>query len=218
MPVVNFVFWSNVVNSERAWAKNWTVSTLRTKIVNNKLLLLATSACLLTALVPVSQVFGAGKLPQMLAETKPVAKADAAVPVSEILPKLKGKTQVPIFIPSLVPVSQKLYYQTQSKPDSYIVSMEFTADCKGAGACTLGEIRGQKGGEFSTKMEGVTKTLKTVQLAGGVKGNFHNGCGAYCTANLEWKTQGFMYTVAIKNGSEADLIKIANSAIQAGKR
>ena len=186
--------------------------------MNNKLLLLATSACVLTALVPVSRVFGAGNLPQMLAETKPVAQADVAVPVSEILPKLKGKTQVPIFLPSRVPVAEKLYYQSQAKPDSYTVSMEFTADCKGTGACTLGEIRGQKGGEFSTKMEGVTKTLKTVQLAGGVKGNFHNGCGAYCTATLEWKNQGFMYTVSIRNGLEADLVKIANSAIQAGKR
>ncbi len=186
--------------------------------MNNKLLLLATSACVLTALVPASRVFSACELPQMLAQTKPVTQADAAVPVSEILPKLKGKTQVPIFIPSRLPISQKLYYQTQSKPDSYIVSMEFTADCKGTGACTLGEIRGQKGGEFSTKLEGVTKTLKNVQLAGGMKGVFHNGCGAYCTATLEWKTQGFMYTVAIRNGLEADLIKIANSAIQAGKR
>lgn len=186
--------------------------------MNNKLLLLATSACVLTALVPGSRVFGAGELPQMLAETKPVAVADAAVPVSEILQKLKGKTQVPIFIPSQLPVSQKLYYQSQGKPDSYTVSMEYIADCKGAGACSFGEIRGQKGGEFSTKIEGVTKTLKTVQLAAGVKGNFHNGCGAYCTATLEWKTQGFMYTVAIKNGREADLVKIANSAIQAGKR
>ncbi|MCZ0901707.1 hypothetical protein ON021_17575, partial [Microcoleus sp. HI-ES] len=77
---------------------------------------------------------------------------------------------------------------------------------------------GQKGGEFSTKLEGVTKTLKNVQLAGGVKGVFHNGCGAYCTATLEWKNQNFMYTVAIKNGRESDLILIANSAIQAGKR
>ncbi|WP_293122913.1 hypothetical protein [Microcoleus sp. bin38.metabat.b11b12b14.051] len=200
------------------FSEKWECFDTKEKTVNNKLLLLASSACVLTALVPVSRVFGAGNLPQILAETKPVAQADAAVPVSEILPKLKGKTQVPIFLPSRVTVAEKLFYQSQAKPDSYTVSMEYTADCKGAGACTLGEIRGQKGGEFSTKMEGVTKTLKTVQLAGGVKGNFHNGCGAYCTANLEWKNQGFMYTVAIKNGQEADLVKIANSAIQAGKR
>ena len=82
----------------------------------------------------------------------------------------------------------------------------------------LGKFGAQKGGEFSTKIEGVTKTLKNVQLAGGVKGVFHNGCGAYCTASIEWKTQGFLYTIAIKNGGEADLIKMANSAIQAGKR
>ena len=51
-----------------------------------------------------------------------------------------------------------------------------------------------------------------------MKGVFHNGCGAYCTATIEWKSQNFMYTVAIKNGLESDLILIANSAIQAGKR
>lgn len=186
--------------------------------MNNKLLVLAASSCVLSILVPVSRVFGACELPQMLAHTKPVTQADAAVPVSQILQKLKGKTQVPIFIPSRLPISQKLYYQTQGKADSYTISMEYTADCRGTGACTLGEIRGQKGGEFSTKLEGVTKTLKNVQLARGMKGVFHNGCAAYCTATLEWRTQGFMYTVAIRNGREADLIKIANSAIQAGKR
>lgn len=186
--------------------------------MKNKLLLLTTSACILTALVPASVVFGTSELSQRQPRTQQLAQAGTAVPVSEILPKLKGKTQVPIFIPSSIPVSQKLYYQTTAKADSYTISMEYTADCRGAGACSLGEIRAQKGGAFSTKIEGVTKTLKEIQLAGGVKGSFHNGCGAYCTASVEWKGQGVLYTVAIKNGKEADLIKIANSAIQAGKR
>ena len=186
--------------------------------MKNKLLLLATSVCVLTALVPASVVFGASQLSQRQSETIQIARNDTAVTVREILPKLKGKTQVPIFIPSSIFVSEKMYYQTTAKANSYTISMEYTADCHGTTACTLGEIRGQKGGEFSTKVEGVTKTLKNVKLAGGVKGVFHNGCGAYCTATLEWKTQGFMYTVAIKNGQEADVIKIANSAIQAGKR
>jgi hypothetical protein len=186
--------------------------------VNNKLLLLATSACVLTALVPVSRVFGASELSQRPPETKSVAVAGTAVPVSQILQKLKGKTQVPIFLPSRLPISQKLYYQSQAKTDSYTISIEYTADCRGGGACSFGEIRGQKGGEFSTQLEGVTKTLKNVQLADRVKGVFHNGCGAYCTATLEWKSRGFMYTVAIKNGRESDLILIANSAILARKR
>ncbi len=185
--------------------------------MKNKLLLLITSACVLTALVPASIVFGASKSPERQGVTKQLVQAGTAVVASQILPKLKGKTQVPIFIPSLLD-SEKLYYQITAKADSYTISMEYTADCRGAGACSFGEIRAQKGGDFSTKMEGVTKTLKNVQLAGGVKGVFHNGCGAYCTASVEWKSQGFLYTVAIKNGREADVIKIANSAIQAGKR
>jgi hypothetical protein len=199
-------------------ANNWNISISRTKTVNKKLLLLATSACVLTAVVPASVVFGTSELSQRQPRTKQLAQGGTAVPASEILPKLKSKTQVPIFIPSSIPVSQKLYYQSTAKADSYTISMEYTADCRGAGACTLGEIRGQKGGEFSTKIEGVTKTLKNVQLAGGVKGVFHNGCGAYCTASIEWKNQGFLYTIAIRNGVEADLMKMANSAIQAGKR
>lgn len=186
--------------------------------MKKKLLLLATSTCILTALVPASIVFGISDLSQRQPEIKQLAQGGTTVPVSEILPKLKSKTKVPIFIPSIIAVSQKLYYQSQAKADSYTISMEYTADCRGAGACSLGEIRGQKGGEFSTKIAGVTKTLKNVQLAGGVKGVFHNGCGAYCTASIEWKTQGFLYTIAIRNGVEADLIKMANSAIQAGKR
>ncbi|MCU0542027.1 MAG: DUF4367 domain-containing protein [Oscillatoriaceae cyanobacterium Prado104] len=186
--------------------------------MTNKFLLLATSTCVLTALVPATQVFGNSEMSLLVSETQQIYRTNMVVPVSEILRKLKGKTQVPIFIPSSIPVSQKLYYQTQAKADSYTIFLEFTPDCRGAGACTLGEIRAQKGGEFSIKIEGVTKTLKNVQLAGGIKGVFHNGCGAYCTANLEWKNRGFMYTVAIRNGSEADLIKIANSAIQAGAR
>lgn len=191
---------------------------IKRKTVNKKLLLLAASACVLTALVPVSRVLGAGELLQRLPETKSVAVVGTAVPVSQILAKLKGKTQVPIFIPSRLPISQKFYYQTQATADSYTISMDYTADCRGAGACSFGEVRAQKGGEFSTKLEGVTKTLKNVKLAGGVTGVFHNGCGAYCTASIEWKKLGFMYTVSMKNGRESDLTLIANSAILAGKR
>lgn len=185
--------------------------------MKRKLLLLATSACVLTALVPPSVVFAASQSPDRQQEAQQLAQAGTPVAVNEILPKLKGKTQVPIFIPSSISASQKLYYQSTAKADSYTISIGYTADCN-AGACSFGEIRAQKGGEFSTKIEGVTKTLKNVQLAGGMKGVFHNGCGAYCTANIEWKTQGVLYTIAIRNGKEADLIKIANSAIQAGKR
>ncbi|MEG5064135.1 hypothetical protein QUB33_10970 [Microcoleus sp. B3-A4] len=186
--------------------------------MKKKLLLLATSACVLTALVPPSVVFGSSPLSMRQSGTTQIAQGGAAFPVNEILRKLKGKTQVPIFIPNRIPVPQKMYYPTTAEANSYSISIEYKADCGGTTVCTFGSIQGEKGGEFPTKLEGVTKTLKNVKLAGGVKGVYHNGCGAYCTATLQWKTQGFMYTVAIKNGRESDLILIGNSAIQAGKR
>ncbi|MGE5657756.1 MAG: hypothetical protein ACM37W_14210 [Actinomycetota bacterium] len=145
------------------------------------------------------------------------AKITTTVPVQEILSKLKGKTAVPIFIPSQISASEKIYFSSEARKDGYTISIGYTPNCQ-AGACSFGEIRAEKGGEFSQKIEGVTKTLKTVQLVGGVKGVFHNGCGAYCTASVEWKQQGILYGVAIKNGREAETIAVANSALQAGPR
>lgn len=141
-----------------------------------------------------------------------------AVPIGKILPQLKAKTQVPIFLPSQFPFSQKVYFNAQSRLDGYSVSIDYTPNCRGAGACSAGEISAQKGGEFMQKTEGVTKTLKTIQLAKKTQGIFHNGCGAYCTASVQWKSQGVLYTVGIKNGREADTVQIANSAIEAGVR
>ncbi|MEG3908342.1 hypothetical protein QT979_11270 [Microcoleus sp. w2-18bC1] len=186
--------------------------------MKKKLLLLATSAGVLTALVPLSVVFGSSQLSQRQSGTTQIAQGGTAVPVNQILQKLKGKTQVPIFISSRIPLSGKMYYPTTAQANSYAISIDHKPDCGGTTVCSFGSILGQKGGEFTTKLEGVTKTLKNVKLAGGVKGVYHNGCGAYCTATLQWKTQGFMYTVAIKNGRESDLILIGNSAIQGGKR
>ena len=60
--------------------------------MNKKLLVLATSACLLTALVPVSVVFGVSKSPERQQEAQQLAQAGTPVAASEILPKLKGKT------------------------------------------------------------------------------------------------------------------------------
>jgi len=195
--------------------------------MKNRLLIFGSYACLLSVLAIPSGVFGCGgvsdaepinqkaNIPQV---SKLIAQAGNAVPVGQILAQLKGKTKVPIFLPSQLPFGQKVYFNAQVSTDGYAISIDYTANCRGVTACSAGEIRAQKGGEFTQKMEGVTKTLKNIQLAKGTKGVFHNGCGAYCTASVEWKSQGVLYTVAIKNGREADTVKIANSAIEAGVR
>jgi hypothetical protein len=194
--------------------------------MKNKLII-ASSICLLSAIGLLSAVFdlsskSQAKKPNQQANIPAVkeviAQASTTLPIEQILSQLKSKTQVPIFLPSQVAFSRKVYFSAQGKADGYTISIDYTANCRGAGACSAGEITAEKGGDFMKKIEGVTKTLKTIQLAKGTKGFFHNGCGAYCTASAQWKNQGVLYTVAIKNGREVETLKIANSAIEAGQR
>lgn len=141
------------------------------------------------------------------------------VPTNQVISQIKGKTQVPIFIPSKLPFgeSQKVYFNSEVTDKGYDVSFNYTPDCQGT-PCYIGSIQAERGGEFVKPERGITKAFKNVTLAGGNKGVFHNGCGAYCTATLEWKYQGVLYRVALKNGLEKDAIAIANSAIQFGRR
>ncbi len=200
------------------------------------LLLLGVSGCLITALAsplagwglgtskarsltPHSDNFVAigGEIPVRSPVDTRTAQASATVPVQEILANLKGKTKVAIFLPSQLPFSKQVYFNSEGTANGYTVSINYTPNCRGT-ACSLGEIRAEKGGELMTPLSGVTKTFKTLQLAQGMKGIFHNGCGAYCTATVEWKSQGVLYSIGLKNGREAETIAIANSAIQAGPR
>lgn len=141
------------------------------------------------------------------------------VPVNQVLVPIKTKARVPIFIPSKLPFSEpeKVYFISEVTDKGYSVSFNYTPDCQ-ATACYIGSIEAERGGEFIKPERGITRAYRRVMLAGGNKGVFHNGCGAYCTATLEWKSQRILYRVTIKNGTEKDLIAIANSAIQAGRR
>ncbi|MBE9227354.1 hypothetical protein IQ264_18155 [Phormidium sp. LEGE 05292] len=141
------------------------------------------------------------------------------VPTNQVISPIKGKTQVPILIPSKLPFSEleKVYFNSEVTDKGYSVSFNYTPDCQGT-PCYIGSIEAERGGEFIKPERGITRAFKRVRLAGGNQGVFHNGCGAYCTATLEWKYQGILYRVTIKNGEEKDLIAIANSAIQAGRR
>lgn len=141
------------------------------------------------------------------------------VPINQVLSPIKRKARVPIFIPSKLPFSEpeKVYFNSEVTDNGYSVSFNYTPDCNGT-PCYIGSIEAERGGEFIQPERGITKAFRRVRLAGGNTGVFHNGCGAYCTATLEWKRQGILYRVTIKNGEERDLIAIANSAIQAGRR
>ena len=145
-------------------------------------------------------------------------RGNTTVPARQVLSAIKNKTQIPIFIPSRVPFPAPVYFYTGATTNSYSVSFDYTRDCHSVTACNIGAIEAEKGGQLITPLEGVTRTFKNIRLVGGKRGIFHNGCGAYCTATVEWQNQGVLYRVSVKNGREAETTQIANSAIQAGRR
>lgn len=189
--------------------------------MNIKLMSVALSGSLMTLMTTPSFVnsltSNQGELSQINVNNSRMSQANP-VAVNEILPKLKGKTNVPIFLPTELPFNDRIYYGVNAKKDNYTVTLDLTEDCNGITACSRGAISAENGGDFITKMDGITKIYKNVELVGGIKGIFHNGCGAYCTATLQWKYQGFLYSVYLKNGREKDTIAIGNSAIKAGVR
>jgi hypothetical protein len=144
-----------------------------------------------------------------------VAKSPAPNPIFRpIFPALKYQTQIPILLPEYVPESEQpnqVYaILKQATRSNYQILLAFTEDCQGGTACRLGEISGKT-------INPQTPTLKgqAVLLNESIKGYFvESKCGANCLdATLTWEQAKHHYTVAIKAGRKATLVKMANSAI-----
>jgi hypothetical protein len=160
-------------------------------------------------LVPVAIPFAALTKP-------PAALADVPFPVDELVPQMFNKTSVPILLPSRVPFSEQVYFRGQVSSDNYEVGMYHSPDCT-ATACYIGAIQAERGGQLSTPItEGRMPEFRNIKLFGGTKGIFVNGCGAYCTASVEWQNEGVLYRVTMKNGTQKELEQIANLAIEIG--
>jgi serine/threonine-protein kinase len=146
------------------------------------------------------------------------SRSSISFPVREILSQIEGKTRVPIFLPSQLPFSQKIYLKNRVETNGYSVEMGHIPNCSST-PCYIGSISAERGGEpAQAPPRGFRSEFKTLKLAGRTQGVFSNGCGAYCTALVEWQYQGVLYRVTMKNGREETLVQIANSAIEAGPR
>lgn len=146
------------------------------------------------------------------------SRSSISFPVSEILSHMEGKTRVPIFLPSQLPFSGDIYLESRVETQGYSVVMSSIPNCS-ATPCYIADISAKRGGEpAQPPIRGFRSEFKTIQLAGRTQGVFYNGCGAYCTALVEWQYQGILYRVTMKNGQEKMLVNIANSAIEAGPR
>jgi hypothetical protein len=133
-----------------------------------------------------------------------------------IFPALKYTARMPILLPGYIPEGEQpnqihAILETVT-PKSYEILLVFTEDCRGGDACRLGHISGNII-RSKTRLAG-----KSLALREGRTGYFINAkCGANCSdATLTWDQNGHRYRVAIKAGSAAMLLRMANSAIVNG--
>ena len=145
------------------------------------------------------------------------AWADTVVPVDRLRTQLQERTQVPIVLPSKLPEADSLYSNiTSNRPDGYEVSFTYTPDCQGT-PCTRGYFSAQRGGSVDTDPGSPQDTIEAITLANGIQGYFTNSCGAYCTAQASWLSQGVLYSASVKNGRRETVIALANSALQTAR-
>ncbi len=146
-------------------------------------------------------------------------QANTRFPVSNIFQQIKGKTRVPVFLPSILPLSntQQLDFDIKAGSHGYIVEMYLGKGCR-AGACAFGTIEAKKNEPFSPPSQLPRDTYRSIELAGGMRGIYFQTCGNYCISYVEWQRLGVLYRISLKNGRQSEVVGIANSALQAGSR
>lgn len=152
--------------------------------------------------------------------------AKAPLPIDRIVPQLQQITQVEILLPDAIPEMDRVYVNGSATTNRYDLNFDYTADCHGATACHFGGIESERQEKSSPGLDlanlkrslGARDSIATVKLADGNSGYFINTCGPYCIAAVIWQSQGMVYRLHIKNGTQAEVLELANAAIQAGVR
>lgn len=138
--------------------------------------------------------------------------ADVAVPMGDVLPRLQEATQMPILLPSQVPMDE-VFLDVEAQGDRYYVGFDYLPDCRSTTACHFGEMMAEQGGSMSAP-----HNAEEITLADGTPATFFSTCGAHCTATVQWQYSDAIYRVMVKNGEREGTIALANSAMLRGDR
>jgi hypothetical protein len=137
---------------------------------------------------------------------------DSFKPIVRNLASFNGTILLPTYIYGTE--NNTLVFSELAKAGStgYDIELSLYQDCHGATACRLGSVLADNV-TAGSPLEG-----SKVSLASGITGYYDQGqCGASCSdASLMWKIGPVRYTITLKSGSQADLVKMANSAINNG--
>jgi hypothetical protein len=173
-----------------------------------------------------------GQAHQQIAVSHPVPPASQAghsqglaQAFKPLLPQIKEKTKVPIFLPSDIPQPiGKANYAVAGdlQADKYEISLYYELEIGDAGFAAF--FTGQADAKYCAEK---LLNVKEVMLARGTKGFFRRvSCGGSCApANLWWMDGGVLYQIQLKltpamseRAQENKIIAVANSAITAGPR
>jgi hypothetical protein len=132
-------------------------------------------------------------------------------------------TGVPIMLPPEFPVGQGLppiYPYIYTAGDGlYELSLDYGADCQGAGACHYGSMMAQKVDSSvplgTANVPFDAERAQEVLLANDIQGYFvESACGASCSdAQVFWVHNGYQYMLGLKAGLQQDVLDLANAAI-----
>lgn len=140
------------------------------------------------------------------------SQADVAVPMDDVMPKLQEATQMPILLPSQVPMDE-VFLDVEAQDDRYYVGFDYRPNCRSVTACHFGEIMAEQGNSMSAP-----SNAEEITLVDGTSATFFSTCGAHCTASVQWQYSGVVYRVMVKNGEREETIALANSAMLGGDR
>lgn len=152
-------------------------------------------------------------LPLLLLGTSARSLADVTLQTEPIVSTLQQQTQVPIFVPTLVPQQDEIYVSVGASAKGYYLSFNVTPECKGETPCRFGSLEANRGEAFYTD-----PSSESVTLANGARGLYTLVRGPYYTALVQWEYQGVLYKAGLKNGQRKDALAFANSAIAAGPK
>lgn len=151
----------------------------------------------------------------------------APVDVERVIAELEPQTDLPIWVPDEVPGMDELYVNFYVQPDLYSIYFDYTADCGGSTVCNYGSFMAERNGEFIT-LEDLgnpsppsqlpSPEVVPIRFENGMSGQFVNACGAYCTARVQWRLGGILYSAVIKNGTQEATVELANIILQGEER
>jgi hypothetical protein len=139
-----------------------------------------------------------------------------------VLSQIKAVSQIPILLPSEVPLGANHVQLEKATLREYAISLYYELGVGDAGFAA--SFSGQ---DMPAYNPAEVPNMRTVELARGTRGYFRAiSCGGSCApANIWWEAGGVLYQIQLRlssstNGQsqEAAMVAVANSAIQGGPR